>query len=97
MTHTLCHIFEKEINKDMDWEDYWQKITAIKETTGSEKYPTLSKVVALVAGLPASNAPVERIFSSLKLIKTERRSSLKLLSLVSLMQARYFNIILIYF
>ena len=80
------HIFEKEINKDMDWEDYWQKIMAIKETTGSKKYPTLTKVVALVAGLPASHAPVERIFSSIKLIKTERSS----LKLVSLMQARYF-------
>ena len=84
------HIYEKEINKDMDWEDYWQKIMAMKETTGSKKYATLTKVVALVAGLPVSNAPVEQIFSSLKLIKTGRRSSLTLSSLVSLMQARYF-------
>ena len=81
---------KKKLTKTWNGKIIGKKRTAINETTGSKKYPTPTKVVALLAGLPASNAQVERLFSSLKLIKTERRSLLKLSSLVLLMQTGYF-------
>ena len=38
--------------------------------------------------LPFANAPVERLFSTLKLIKTDHRNSLKRESLVGLLHAK---------
>ena len=52
---------------------------------GGYKYPNLRKMVATAFSLPFSNASVERLFSSLKLVKTSLRSSLKRETLVGLM------------
>ena len=58
-----------------------------KTVNGRLKYPNLKKVVACVMSLPFSNAPVERVFSLLKLIKTNSRNALKRETLVGLMHA----------
>ena len=50
---------------------------------------TFIAFVSIMASFPCSNAPVERIFSSLKLIKTEKRSPVKSETLVALMQTRF--------
>ena len=58
-----------------------------KAVNGRFKYPNLKKVVACVMSLPFSNASVERVFSLLKLIKTNSRNALKRETLVCLMHA----------
>ena len=83
------HTFESGLTEDLMWDQYWLKVRDAKNPSGTVKYPTLVKFVGMIASFPCSNAPVERIFSSLKLIKSDRRSSLKSATLVSLMQTRF--------
>eukprot|EP00795_Rhopilema_esculentum_P005735 gene5735-10989_t len=83
------HALERNISGNMTWSDYWLEIKGAKKADGSKKCPTLIKFVGLIATFPFSNAPVERVFSALKLIKSNRRGSLKTASLVSLMQSRF--------
>ena len=73
----------------MEWADYWKPVNIARRPDGSKKYHNLMKFVGVIATLPSSNAGVERIFSSLRLIKTERRGSMKVATLVSLMQIRF--------
>ena len=55
---------------------------------GDPKYPNLIKFFTTLSSLPFSNAAVERVFSQLKLVKTDHRNSLKSMSLVSLLQSK---------
>ena len=55
---------------------------------GRLKYPNLKKVIGCVMSLPSSNAAVERLFSLLKLIKTDTRNSLKRETLVGLIHTK---------
>jgi hypothetical protein len=48
----------------------------------------LSKVIAALLSMPFSNAPVERVFSQLRQIKDDRRTSLKDQTLVGLLQTK---------
>jgi len=52
---------------------------------GDLKYPNLRKVVACLMSLPFSNAPMERLFSALKNVKSDCRNSLKRESLAGLL------------
>ena len=72
----------------MRWNEYWAVIKNAKTTSGECKYPNLLKFVSVLSSFPFSNAAVERIFSALKQIKTDRRSSLKSSSLVALLQSK---------
>ena len=80
------HGMHDKVNGDLSWEEYWTTIRDVKNPTGQPKFPNLTKFVQILATFPSSNAAVEWIFSLLKLIKTDRRASLKLSSLVSLLQ-----------
>lgn len=73
-------------NKDLATDDlaevletYWCKVTAVRDPAdySDRLYPTLSKFVSAVLSLPHSSAAVERIFSSINLIKTKQRNRLK--------------------
>ena len=64
---------------------FWKNRLKAKMLNGRYKYPNLRKVVATAFSLPFSNACVEYLFSSLKLVKTFLRSSLKHETLVGLM------------
>lgn len=59
-----------------------------KNSTGAPRFPSLSKVLCILLSFPFSNAAVERIFSQLKLIKTEHRTALKHESLVGLLTTK---------
>ncbi|CAK1597844.1 unnamed protein product [Parnassius mnemosyne] len=71
-------------NKDLapddsqDLESYWYKVTAARDPANysNQLYPTLSKFVFAILSLPHSSAAVERIFSSINLIKTKQRNRL---------------------
>ena len=82
------HSLEDKIKSDLHWDEYWTVVKNAKIPTGESKYPCLIKFVEIIASFPFSNVPVERIFSMLKQIKTDHRTSLKFSSLVSLMQCR---------
>ena len=49
------------------------------------KWPNILQLCKLVFSLPFSNAHVERLFSTLKIIKTDRRSNLKSTTLSDLL------------
>ena len=49
---------------------FWNNRLEAKMLNGRYKYPNLRKVVATAFSLPFSNASVEQLFSSLKLVKT---------------------------
>ncbi len=83
------HAMHDKVNSDLNWEEYWTTVRDVKNPTGQQKFPNLTKFVQILATFPSSNATVEQIFRSLKLIKTDRRASLKSLSLIALLQ---FNI-----
>ena len=72
-----------------DVSEFWKKQFSLKKLNGDQKYPNLSKVVGCALSLPHSNAAVERIFSQVRLIKTDMRNSLKSTSLVSLLHVKH--------
>ena len=75
-----------KVNGDLSWEEYWITVRDVKNPTGQPKFPNLTKFVQILATFRSSNAAMKRIFSSLKMIETDRRVSLKSSSLVSLLQ-----------
>ena len=83
-----AHSFEDKIAPNLQWTEYWLLIKNAKYPSGEPRYPMLLKFIEILASYPFSNAAVERVFSMLKLVKTDHRSSLKASSLVSLLQCK---------
>ena len=67
---------------------FWQRRLDARSFNGKLKYPNLKKVVGSIMSLPSSNAAVERLFSHLKLVKTDTRNSLKRESLVGVIHTK---------
>ena len=82
------HALEPRAKPDLHWDEYWLNIRNTTTPTSEAKYPVLMKFVGILASLPFSNASVERIFSKLKLVKTDQRNSLKSTSLVASLHAK---------
>ena len=82
------HVFEENAKPDHQWGEYWLNIRDAKTSSGEPKYQALIRFVSILASLPSSNVSVERLFSQLKMIKTDQTNSLKSSSLVSLLQAK---------
>lgn len=72
----------------MEFRQFWELVFKAKTSTGAHKFSNLSKVLCILLSFPFSNASVERIFSQLKLIKTEHRTALKHESLVGLLTTK---------
>ena len=74
--HALEDVQEVE-DEDKDaataWNGYWSKIKDLRKPNGEKKYGNLITFAAFMAFFPCSNAPVERVFSSLKLIKNAKK------------------------
>ena len=68
---------------DSQLEDYMKVWFKLHSTHDSRKWPT---VLLLLFSLPFTNSKVERMFSSLKVIKTDRRTSLQITTLDDLME-----------
>jgi hypothetical protein len=71
---------------DSQLEDYRKVWFKLYSTHDSRKWPTVLLISELLFSLPFTNSKVERIFSSLKVIKTDRRSSLQITTLDDLME-----------
>lgn len=59
-----------------DAEKYWGEIFNLKNAGGVELFPNLKIVMSMLLILPFSNASVERIFSNVVNIKTDKRNLL---------------------
>ena len=69
--------------------EFWKNRLLQKSVAGDLKYKHLSKVIGCLMSLPFANAPVERLFSSLKAIKTDHRNRSKQGSVVGLLHTRH--------
>ena len=78
-----CQLKESESS-----DEFWKRQLLLKNDKGEPKFPNLIKVVGCAMSLPHSNASVERLFSHLRRIKTDIRSSLKSTSLVNLLHTK---------
>lgn len=71
--------------KENDMEKFWVKVfSAMNPSDGNILYPTLRDLITSLISLPHSTAAVERIFSSIDLIKTNVRNSLSTETIESL-------------
>jgi hypothetical protein len=87
-TEWRSHSLNSDLNDELSAEEYWQVIFKEKNSLGEQAKPNLVKVVKLLLSLPYSNAAVERVFSQLKLIKTDHRANLKHESLLALLTTK---------
>ncbi|KAL4719233.1 hypothetical protein ACJJTC_004453 [Scirpophaga incertulas] len=66
---------DEEITK-LSAEVYWKKVLNLKDHHGNYKYQNLEVVISLLLALPSSNTEVERLFSVLKNVKSDKRNKL---------------------
>ena len=86
------HSMNSKLNENLTPEEYWQVVFSERKSANEHELarPNLIKVLKVLLSLPFSNAGVERVFSQLKLIKTDHRSSLKQESLLALLSTKMF-------
>lgn len=63
----------------------WSSIGEIKNAANRLKFPHLTKVMMLILSIPHSNAESERVFSQVRKIRTEYRSSMSNIALEKLL------------
>ncbi len=82
------HSMNPKLNGKLTAEEYWPIVFEEKRLHNELARPNLVKVLKVLLSWPFSNAAVERVFSQLKLIKTDRRASLKQESLLALLTTK---------
>ena len=60
----------------VDPEDFWMRVKKFKNGLDEPMFPKLSKFAMKLLSLPHSTAAVERIFSSVNMVKTKARNRL---------------------
>ena len=86
--HAFLDFSELNMSPDLSVEEYWTKILKMTDGTGEPMFPTLKKIITLLLVLPFSNACVERVFSQLKLIKSDHRNRLNTDTIAALMATK---------
>lgn len=71
-----------------DSEAFWDYVSKIKTGEGNLAFPLLINLVGHIFTLPHSSANVERVFSSLNIIKTKNRNKLKTDALIGLLHTK---------
>lgn len=66
-----------EIERNLNINDYWNKICSMRKGDDSLQYPLMAKLINYIFCLPHSSATVERIFSAININKTKVRNRLK--------------------
>ena len=80
-------IIDGEIDPTIsDVVQFWLQVLAIKSPMDEQKYLYMAILSLQLLSIPASNADSERVFSVVRRIKTEFRSSLSTESVFSLNQ-----------
>lgn len=75
--HALLDHVKEGLDPNKSSEEYWKIVFSLRTVSGSCIFPNLKIVINLLLILPFSNASVERVFSTLKNIKTDHRNKLK--------------------
>ena len=79
-------------NESLEVEDdicaFWRNVSCIKRGDGIALYPLVSRFVRSLLCFPHSSATVERIFSSINLMKTKQRNKLETKMIASLLHAK---------
>ena len=57
-------------------DEQWGKVSEIRDTTGNKKFSHISKLALSILLIPHSNATCERVFSAVRKIRTDFRSSM---------------------
>ncbi|GBP42652.1 Putative nuclease HARBI1 [Eumeta japonica] len=86
--HAFLDFSELNISPDMPVEEYWTKILKMTDETVEPMFPNLKEVIMVLLILPFSNACVERVFSQLKLIKSDHRNRLNTNTIAALMATK---------
>lgn len=86
--HAFLDHQELNLSPDLSVENYWLKVLKMKDACEEPMFPNLKKVIMLILVLPFSNACVERVFSQLKLIKTDNRNRLYTNTIAALMATK---------
>lgn len=76
------------LNPHLSADEYWEMLFSLKNIADEPLFNNLRKAVYLIFILPFSNACVERIFSQLKLIKTDNRNHLDTDTIAALMMTK---------
>ena len=63
---------------------FWLQVKSMKSPMGDNKYSNLATLCLQLLSIPVSNADIERVFSLVRRIKTEFRSSLNVDTISSL-------------
>lgn len=83
-----AHVNEEFDIQSLSVSECWQKISMLKKGDGSFLCPKLCNFVKKILILPHSSASVERVFSNVKLILTDRRNRLKTETIVHILHAK---------
>lgn len=87
--HAFLNLEELELLKnETDLEKYWSKIFNLRNAAQEFLFPNLKKIFSLLFVLPFSNAKVERIFSDVFNIKTDKRNLLNTETVRSLLATK---------
>nr|XP_033322899.1 uncharacterized protein LOC117218532 [Megalopta genalis] len=68
--------------------DFWKKISEIKNPINEYRFPNIAKLAELCLTIPHSNAEIERFFSMINDIKTDKRNRLQCQSMKSLTRVK---------
>ena len=71
----------------LDSEKYWATVFSVTKN-GAPCYPNLNICIGFLFSMPFSNVAAERIFSVLKLVKTQQRNQLHNVTLTSLVHVK---------
>ena len=82
------HSLHLDLNQQLHPDEYWKIVLRAKTSLHEKDKPNFVKVVKTLLSLPYSNVIVERVFSQLKLTKTDHRSNLKQESLLALLLSK---------
>lgn len=63
-------------HKNMEPEEFWAILNTVKDGSGEYQFPNLCAFMSSLLSLPHANVDVERVFSSVNLIKTKSRNRL---------------------
>lgn len=81
------HLFKWE--KIEKTKEFWSEVMEFRDCQGECRFKELAKFAFSILILPHSNADVERLFSSMNIIKTKQRNKMKLDLLTSILVVRW--------
>lgn len=75
-------------NETKDTKNFWSEVLKFKDAQGVARFQELATFAITLLVLPHSNADVERLFSSMNIIKNKQRNRMKLTLLKSILKIR---------